>query len=176
MSLVMYINEDYLKKFTNLNGNIDTNIIKPNIIKAQDMYISSFLGKELDLLLKNKILTNSLSSLDIELMSLIKKAQVEFTCYLSYVDILFRWMNKSATTPSVENGTNVSRNDMIYVRDIAKNQGEFYLNEVGKFLYDNRDSYPQYKCESRGAFKFPFDYDSEVKVNLFSNRSGYNFN
>lgn len=172
---VLYINEDYLKRNTNLSGNIDSNTIRPTMIKAQDMFITPFLGKDLDKDLKNKILTNSLSSLEVELLGYIKKAQIEFTCYLSYVDILFKWLNKAATTPSVENGVNISRSDMVYVRDIAKNQGEFYLNEAKKFLDDNKSSFPLYDCNDRTAFKFPFDYDNIIKGNIYPNGSGYNF-
>ena len=171
---VLYINENYLKLNTNLSSNIDANLIRPTMIKAQDIYISSFLGTDLDTLLKAHIIANSLTTLEQDLLVIIKKAQVEFTAYLTYVDILFRWMNKSATSPGIENGTVINRSDLVYVRDIAKNQGEFYLQQAKDFLILNKATFTTFKCDTR-SYSFPFDLDDNQKENLYPNTSGYNF-
>jgi hypothetical protein len=168
----IYISETYLKQNTNLSSNIDSAIIKPNLRKAQDIYISSYLGKTIDTELQVAIINNSLTPLQTELLDLIKKAQVEFTAYLCYVDVFYRFLNKSANIPATEAGASMTRSDIIYVRDIAKNQGEFYLNKVGEFFKENKDEFPSFfsGCSTKSAFKFQIEYDEKFKNdNYFGN-------
>ena len=155
--MTLYIDTQYLTDNTNISQNVDTSALAPNIIKSQDIYISKFLGKELDTYLKDQIGTG-LNALDNELVNLIKKAHVEYAAYLSYVDILFKFFNKGALTGNSNNGSFISRNDLIYVRDISKNQADFYLNEVRLFIEENVESYPQYKkiCGDDTISRNPF--------------------
>jgi len=176
MANVLFINENYLKQNTNLSQNVDSNILRPSMIQAQDLYISPFLGKELDDLLKDHILNNSLTPIEIELLDLLKKSQAQYTAYMAYVDILLRWMNKSATSPSVENGTNISKSDMVYVRDIAKNNAEFYLEKAREFLECNKDIFNQKNWCKRKTFSFGFDYDDCKPKYKGDYRQGYGFN
>ena len=163
---VLYISEQYLKDTTNLSQNIDMSILKPNMIKAQDIYISSFLGSELDTRLKTSISASTLTTSEIEVLSIIKKSLAEFVSYMSYVDVLYRWMNKAATAPNVENSSAIDSKSLIYVRDIAKSNAEFYLDQVNTFLIDNKDLFPEYpanKCDQNqnSAFKFAIEYGND---------------
>lgn len=152
---VIFINEQYLKDNTNLSGNIDIDILKPAIVKAQDMYISDFLGKEIDTELKFAYKNNTLSLIQEQLLFLVRNAQVEFTAYIAYIDVLYRWTNKSATTQSSENSQTISTADLLFVRDQAKVQGDFYLNKVKCFISDNKTAYPSFynffECNCNGS-------------------------
>lgn len=163
---VLYISEQYLKDTTNLSQNIDTSILKPNMIKAQDIYISSFLGAELDTRLKTSISASTLTISETEVLSIIKKSLAEFVAYMSYVDVLYRWMNKAATAPNVENASAIDSKSLIYVRDIAKSNGEFYLDQVNTYLTTNKDLFPEYPANKCGenqtsAFKFAIEYGND---------------
>lgn len=170
MTYAIYISEKYLKDNTNLSTNIDSLIIKPNLRKAQDIYISSFLGKTIDSELQNGLINNTLTTLQSELLYMVKKAQCEFTAHLCYVDVYFRFLNKSANIPSTETGNAMSLSDIVYVRDIAKNQGEFYLNQVRNFLIENKSTFPSFSdnCNNNNsAFKFQIEYDEKIKNNNY---------
>jgi len=162
---VLFISENYLKENTNLSSNIDVKLLKPSIIKAQDLFIENFIGKTITLELKNGIINNNLTNIQKDLLNLIKKAQAEFTCFLAYPDLMFRFMNKAITNPNVENGSNINKEDLIYIRDISRNQGEFYLNIVKTFLKDNKTYFPSFSenCTEKQAFKFPIEFDDYSK-------------
>ena len=173
----IYITEDYLKQNTNLAQNIDAAIIKPNLRKAQDIYITEFIGSTIDQELQLAIINKNLSAPQKDLLNLIKKAQVEFTAYLCYVDVFYRFLIKSANIPGTEAGASMDKSDIIYVSDIATSQGEFYLNKVKNFLLENRNIFPSFyekMCGngSKQAFKFQVEYDEHPK----HNRNGYDFN
>ncbi len=172
---VLYIDVAYLKKNTNLSSNIDDNTIFPNLRKAQDIYITPFLGSVLDAQLKDHITNNTVTQLEKDLITLLRKSQAEFTAYLTYVDVLFKWMNKSATSPSVENGTNISRNDLSYVRDISKDQGEFFLERARVFLCENKTTFPSKNWDNSKTYVSPIDCEFVPKENLYGNNNGYNF-
>jgi|SRR6478735_222507 len=159
---VLFISESYLKEYTNLSENIDSKILKPSLFKAQDLYIEPFLGKTITNELKNQILNNNLTDLNKELLNLLRKAQIEFTAYLSYADVMFRIMNKGISNPNVENGSNIDRNDLSYIRDISKNQGDSYLKIVECFFKENKDSYPTFfNCNTKKDYSnFPMYFDN----------------
>lgn len=144
MAQIIYISTDYLKKYTNLSSNIDDEILRPSIIKAQDLYISPFLGVSLDNELKNAIFNNTLTNIQTDLLTLIKKSQAEFTAYMAYVDVIFRFLNKAAQTGNSDNATPVGKDDLIYIRDIAYKNGQFYLQRIKEFLIDNKVDFPDW--------------------------------
>lgn len=157
----LYCDETTLKEITNLSENVDIDVIKPNLIKAMDIDIIPFLGFDLNTELQTAIINNTITPKQQELLNIITKAMAHFTAHRTYVDILFKWMNKSAVTPSVENGVNMNKNDMVYVKDIAKHDAEFYLKQAKNFLEKNKTDFPSYflDCDvKRPAFTIMFDH------------------
>lgn len=187
MAQVIYVSIDYLTKNTNITSNVDANILRPSVIKAQDLYISPFLGKDLDNELKTAIQsTTGLTTIQVELLSLVKKAQAEFTAYMAYADILYRFLNKAATTQSSENGSAITREDLIWLRDIAKNDGEFYLRRVREFLIENKEIFPEwFKCfcyDNKQTYSdgivyadYNLKYSNRRYRGNFPDGDGYNF-
>ncbi len=175
----LYLTTEFLKLVTNISDNVDIDIIRPNMIKAEDIYITPFLGIELDAQLKDHLKNQTTTALEDDLLVLIKKSSANYTAYLTYVDILFRWMNKSATTPAIENGTPISQSSLVYVRDITKNQAEFYLESARKFLYTNRNTFTSMRnfgeWSNARTFKYPFIMGNrECSCGYIPCRCGYN--
>ena len=44
---VLFVNPDYIKRITNINGSIEDAYLVPSIILAQDKYIQLYLGTDL---------------------------------------------------------------------------------------------------------------------------------
>ncbi len=155
--MVIYINEKYLKDKTNLTNNIDVTLLLPSIIKAQDIYITPFLGYELDAELKDVIATTSGTVIQNNLISLIRKAAAEYTAYASYSDILTRAQNKTISIGSIENGASISLDDLDKLKIKTLGYAKFYLKEVGKFLKDNSNSFPTWKQKNVLSRSIIFD-------------------
>jgi len=47
MAEVLLISENYIKKYTTVNGSVDPNLIYPSVYLAQDKWILPFLGTDL---------------------------------------------------------------------------------------------------------------------------------
>lgn len=169
--MVIYINEKYLKDRTNLTNNIDSTILVPAIIKAQDLFISPFLGYELDLELKTALANETTTAVQNELLAIIRKAQVEYTCYISYYDILIRMTNKTGSIGGVENGVSITIEDVPKLREMAKGFGKYYLQQVAKFIHFNKSSFPTFHYKEILS-NVMFDYQNENPY-YKENNSGY---
>ena len=44
---ILFVNPDYIKRITNINGSIEDAYLVPSIILAQDKYIQLYLGTDL---------------------------------------------------------------------------------------------------------------------------------
>ena len=58
---VLFVNPDYIKRITNINGSLEDAYLVPSIILAQDKYIQLYLGTDLLEKLKSDISGSSLS-------------------------------------------------------------------------------------------------------------------
>jgi len=58
---VLFVNPDYLKRLTNLNGTVEDAYIIPSVIISQDKYLQQYLGTDLLTKLKNEVNNDTLS-------------------------------------------------------------------------------------------------------------------
>lgn len=61
MAEVLFISDVYIKKYTQVNGAVDSNLLYPSVYLAQDKYLSPWLGANLYTKLKDDIANNTLS-------------------------------------------------------------------------------------------------------------------
>jgi len=61
MAEVLFINDVYIKKYTQINGAVDPNLLYPSIYLAQDKYLHAYLGTNLYDTLKDMIANDTLS-------------------------------------------------------------------------------------------------------------------
>ena len=61
MAEVLFISENYIKKYTQVNGAVDPNLLYPAVYLSQDKYLSPYLGDSLYSELKTQIANNTLA-------------------------------------------------------------------------------------------------------------------
>lgn len=162
MDGVLYITEKYLKDNTSISSNVDTAMLRPSMITAQDIYIADFLGYDLNNDLLTKLNNGTLSNIEKSLVNLIRKAQAHFTCYLSMNDIIYRFANKAGNTPATEAGATIDKDGLVYISTVSKNNGEFYLEKVRDFIKNNKADFSLWKgfnCSDASAYIFQIEYD-----------------
>jgi len=140
---VLFISVDYLKDNTPINKNVDSEILEPCILKAQNIHIEAVLGTKL----YNEIISTigSLSTVNKTLIDdYIQPALVEWSFYRALPYINYRFTNKAISTSNSDNSDAVDLNELHYVREDVKNAAEYLSERVTKFLKDNTDIYPLY--------------------------------
>ena len=61
MAEVLFINENYIKKYTTINGAVDPNLLYPAIYLSQDRWVGPFLGDDLLNKLKSDVANNTVA-------------------------------------------------------------------------------------------------------------------
>jgi hypothetical protein len=177
---VLLISETKLKAFTNINKNVDMDVLKAEIQIAQDIHLQTILGtKFYDHLLDQVSATgNTFNADETELVNtyispyLIQKAYAEAIPHIHY-----RTMNRGIVEGDMESARSVDMETMKYLRSIQNQRADFYMTRLQDFLLTGRgqNKYPQYLSSSTIDGMLPAKnekYVNGIYLNKVS-RTGY---
>ena len=113
---VLLITADYYKRNSVVNLNVDTELIHPQIIKAQNLNIERALGTNL------------------------------FNVLMAEVSAGFNYKvtNKAVVKKSSDNSEASNLNEVNYLRQDVRDDAEYYTDRLVKFLCANEVTYPEY--------------------------------
>lgn len=149
----LYISENRLKESTTINQNVDTELLVPNIKIAQDKYILTKLGSDLDNKLQTLIQDGELGVVGNEnykilVNTYIQPALVQWTFYESIVFLGFKFQNKDIMRKNSETGTPASLEDIKFLRQEVRNTAEWYTERLVDYLCHNNDLFPEYSTNT----------------------------
>lgn len=146
----LYISTSKLKRDTALGSTVDDNILMPYIKIAQDRWILSALGTDLDEKIKADIdagsaLAGSYKVLVEEFLQpcLVQMAFVE----VAYV-VRLRFANNSVTIANSEQGGAASTADIQKVVERADEIGMFYRERMIDYICNNTANLPEYSTNT----------------------------
>lgn len=140
---VLFVNTEYMKRLTMLNGSVDDDLIVPAIVLAQDKYMQNYLGT--DLLNKLKADVATLTGVYETLMDdYVRKA----TCWWSMVELIpnlyVRMDNGGLILRSPENTAPITEADLHREVERARQNAQFYTQRMVQYLCSNAPSFPEY--------------------------------
>lgn len=145
MAEVLFVNDVYIKKFTQVNGAVDSNILYPSVYLAQDKYLQPYLGTNLFEKLKDDVANNTLSGNYATLVD-------------DYVRRVVLWWTMVEVMPfltyKLDNGTLVQRtsedaqpvSDRVFkdMLERASNNANYYTGLMVDFICSNTSLFPEY--------------------------------
>jgi len=167
----LWIGQDYLIRHSVIDDNTEYDKITPVIELVQDKYILPLLGTSLYNTIETHILAyiNSATTIPVAYKTLIDnyilKMMVHYIMYESSPTFKFRYANKGIMTNSSDNGQPIPTNDMEYLMNIWKTNGEMYGDRMIKYLNYNNSTYPTYN-NNTGADIFPERNAYDVDIYL----------
>ena len=167
----LWIGQDYLIRHSVIDDNTEYDKITPVIELVQDKYILPLLGTSLYNTIETHILAyiNSATTIPAAYKTLIDnyilKMMVHYIMYESSPTFKFRYANKGIMTNSSDNGQPIPTNDMEYLMNIWKTNGEMYGDRMIKYLNYNNSTYPTYN-NNTGADIFPERNAYDVDIYL----------
>lgn len=142
---ILFINEEFLKKYTQLNEAVDTNLIRPAMYLAQDKFITLYLGTNLSNKIKSDIENNTLAGVYETLLNeYIVKPTAWWTMVELYPMLVYKHDNGNLVTRQSENTTAISQSDLSSLRDMARENAQYYTQRLVDYLCANSSSYPEY--------------------------------
>jgi len=153
--IVMFIDAEYIKDNTPIEQNVDDSLINTQIRKAQRLYVENALGTTFYESLKEKMVANTLSTIEEELIrDYIQPMLNEYTLYCLIPIIGRKFTNKSVSEKNSEFSTPSVLEDLKYIRNGVLDEAEFFNERLVKYLIQNYELFPEYynsSCENLPA-------------------------
>ena len=146
---VLFITDEYIKKYTNVNEAVEPSVIKPCIYLAQDKEITNWLGTKLMEKIKAEIVANTLAG-DYEYLmdTYVRKATLWWTMVELYPYLLYKLNNGSVVTRESDSARTISKDELEALRDNARANAIYYTSRMVDYLCMNSALFPEYTTNS----------------------------
>jgi hypothetical protein len=180
MANVLLVSENKLKAFTNVNRNVDMDVIRAEIGIAQDLQLQPLLGTKFydQLLSKVSATGNTFTAHELTLVNdFISPYLIQVSYYEMIPHIHFRTMNRGIVKGDMESATGVDLSTMQYLRTIQKQRSDFYMMRLQDYLIIGygQGQFPAYLSQNSRDGMLPDKsdkYNSPIFLNHTS-RYGY---
>lgn len=163
MTNVLFISETKLRQFTDLNNNVDSELIKNAIREAQDIQIQRILGTKLYNRLMDGIVANDLNANESTLLNdYICDANIYWAYYYSLESLMIRPRNNGILIANGgENSDSIDLQLYDRKRISVKNKSEWYSELLSTYLIENESLFPQLIENTKLHEKMP-DYGNQL--------------
>jgi hypothetical protein len=177
---VLLISEVKLKAFTNINKNVDMDVLKAEVQIAQDIDLQTILGTKFynHLLSQVSSTGNTFNANETTLVNdYIQPFLIQTAYFNSMPGIMYRSMNRGIVEGTMENATSVDINTFKYLRTIQKQRSDFYMTRLQDYLLIGRgqNQFPDYVSQSTIDGMIP-DRSQKYNNGIFlahTSRKGY---
>ena len=149
MAKKLLISEVKLKAFTNVNKNVDIDVIRAEIGIAQDIHLQNLLGSQFYHHLLDQV-TATGNTFNADELILVNDYIADYLIQTSYFEMLphiqYRTMNRGVVEGQMESATSVDIETFKYLRGIQKQRSDFYQQRLQDYLITGRgqNKFPQY--------------------------------
>lgn len=150
---VLLISETKLKAFTNINKNVDMDVLKAEIQIAQDIDLQTILGTKFyqHLLSQVSATGNTFNAEETTLVNdYIQPYLIQQAYFQCIPHLMYRSMNRGIVEGTMENATSVDIETMKYLRSIQKQRADFYMTRLQDYLLigKGQNKFPDYVTQS----------------------------
>jgi hypothetical protein len=146
---VLLISEVKLKNFTNINKNVDIDVLKAEVQVAQDIDLQTILGSKFyhHLLAQVGPSGNTFNSEELILVNEYIQPYLIQTAYWNAIPhIMYRTMNRGIVEGTMQDASSVNIETMKYLRSLQKQRADFYSQRLLDYLLTGRgqNKFPDY--------------------------------
>jgi len=171
MTDTLFISENKLKNFTDLNQSVDADLLKNAVREAQDINIQRMLGYELYQAMITRVKNSTVTGNYETLMRYVQDALLYWSYYEALESIWLRPRNNGLLIPQGgDQAAAVDNTTYDKKRTSVKNKAEWYSERLVGYLIDNQSDFPEFGTET-GMEIFP-DQTSQLR-SPFVTRRGY---
>jgi hypothetical protein len=150
---VLLISEVKLKNFTNINKNVDMDVLKAEVQIAQDIDLQTILGTKFynHLLSQVSATGNTFNAAETTLVNdYVQPFLVQQAYFQAIPHLMYRTMNRGIVEGTMESATSVNIDTMKYLRTIQKQRADFYMTRLQDYLLIGRgqNQFPSYVSQS----------------------------
>lgn len=144
-SEILFVNPDYLKRLTQLNGAVEEAQIVPSLILAQDKYLQQYLGTDLLEKLQTDVSGATLSGAYQTLLDdYVRKVVVWWTMVELLPNLYVQLDNGGLVIRTAENTAAIGADDLHRQVENSRQNAQFYTTRMVEYLSANINSFPEY--------------------------------
>ena len=145
MAEVLLISENFVKKYTTVNGSVDPNLIYPAVYLAQDKWLLPFLGTDLLNKIKADVAAGTISgNYQVLLEDYVQKPLLWWVMLELMPQLTYRMDNGTLVQRQSEDTIPVSDLVMKDMIDRARQNAEHYTTLLVDYLCANSSLFPEY--------------------------------
>lgn len=143
------ITSEYIKIRSQVEDNVDDNLITPVIRKSQIKYIIELLGKTLYEKIIADIVADTLTGNYKTLVDdYVSPTLLDWVLYEGMPSFNFKITNKAVSTNNSDNSEATTLDVIIYLRNDYKNSAQYMAKQTIKYLCLNSTLFPEYTGEN----------------------------
>ena len=173
MTDVFIISEENLRQFTDINNNVDSELLKNAVRESQDIEIQRILGTKLYEAILDKIRTNTLTGIyEVLVLKWVQNALLYAAYYYALEDIYLRPRNNGLLIPT--GGENSEKADGTWYnrkRQSVQNKKQFYEERLTNYLIQKQGLYPELNANVELQQMYP-DFGVQYKSPIVMKRNG----
>jgi hypothetical protein len=173
MTDVFIISEENLRQFTDINNNVDSELLKNAVRESQDIEIQRILGTKLYEAILDKIKTNTLTGVyEVLVLKWVQNALLYAAYYYALEDIYLRPRNNGLLIPT--GGENSEKADGTWYnrkRQSVQNKKQFYEERLTNYLIQKQGLYPELNGNVELQQMYP-DFGVQYKSPIVMKRNG----
>lgn len=151
MGQALFVTLADVKKFTHLNGSIDSDRLIQSIKVAQDIEIQTYLGHDLFTKINDDIVASTLISPYTTLLSDYIKPMLIWYAFSDYLSFgAYHISNKGIYKATNEVGETIDSNEVDKLIAKARDNAEHYTQRFINYICNNSATYPEYNTNSNG--------------------------
>lgn len=143
MALRQFINEGDLKRETTISANVDSTLLSPFIVEAQEEHIRPLLGDELFEAILDDVEAETLSGSRADLVAKVKQAAAWFTYFEALPFLRGKATNKGVVVKKSEDSEPMGAKEFYDLRDDVKGKAVRKAERFLKWLRENEDLFPE---------------------------------
>ena len=142
---VLLVSSQKIVAFTNVNENLDEQLLLPNIQIAQDIGLQTLLGTQFYTHMLGAAQGSTLTTAETDLLeNYIAPYLLWSSVYEALPDIYMRMMNKSVSIGESPNSKAIDKGDLSYLRNIHRDRKEFYSARLMDYIRPRNADFPLY--------------------------------
>lgn len=142
---ILLVSERKIKAFTEVNENVDSQLLLANIQIAQDLGLQGVLGTKFMNHIMNAAQNNTLTAAENTLLQDYIQPYLLWRATWEALPAFFmRIMNKSIIVGNTEQGAPIDKSQLSYLRNIYQSRYEFYAQRLMDYIKNNQSDYPIY--------------------------------
>ena len=143
---VLFISEEKIKNFTNVNENVYVSDMIPGIIATQDLDLQPMLGSKFYDGLKARVLAGTQTADETVLLDkYIAPFLLNKSLWRILPNIKWKLLNKSVLSPNSETASTISLEEFQYVRNDQNQTSVWYEERLRDYLIQYANLYPEYQ-------------------------------